>query len=124
LTHIDWFVLQKTPDNQNFAARSGLKVQDLSPGWVDLLDTASLMTSLDLTVSICSAPLHLAGALGLTAWGLISAAPDWRWGQRGETSPWYPNLRLFRQETLFDWAPVVEKLKSALAAYPVGGGPK
>jgi tetratricopeptide (TPR) repeat protein len=117
LQGVDWFVVQKGPFNAGFAARSGLAAVDLSEGWTDFRDTAALMASLDLVISIDSSPLHLAGALGIPAWGLICAAPDWKWGL-AETSPWYPQIRLFRQERLDNWAPVIAQVRAALAAYP------
>jgi hypothetical protein len=117
LPDVDWFVVQKGPFNAGFAARSGLAAVDLSDDWTDFRDTAALMASLDLVISVDSSPLHLAGALGIPAWGLICAAPDWKWGLR-ETSPWYPQIRLFRQARLDDWAPVIEEVKAALIAYP------
>jgi hypothetical protein len=119
LDGVDWFVVQKGEFNAGFAARSGLAAVDLSKDWADFRDTAALMASLDLVISIDSSPLHLAGALGMPAWGLICAAPDWKWGL-GETSPWYPQIRLFRQARLNDWAPVIEEVRAALAAYPRG----
>jgi hypothetical protein len=118
LPDVDWFVVQKGPFNAGFAARSGLAAIDLSEGWSDFRDTAAFMASLDLVISIDSSPLHLAGALGIPAWGLICAAPDWKWGVSGDSSPWYPDVRLFRQARLDDWAPVIEEVKAALAAYP------
>jgi hypothetical protein len=117
LADVDWFVVQKGEFNAGFAARSGLAAVDLSDDWTDFRDTAAVMVSLDLVISIDSSPLHLAGALGVPAWGLICAAPDWKWGL-SEVSPWYPQIRLFRQARLNDWAPVIEEVKAALLAYP------
>jgi hypothetical protein len=117
LSHVNWFVVQKGPFNAGFAARSGLDAVDLSEGWADMRDTAAVMASLDLVISVDSSPLHLAGALGVPAWGLICAAPDWKWGVAGDASPWYPDIRLFRQARLGDWAPVIAEVKSALAAF-------
>ena len=117
LAGIDWFVVQKGLGNAGFAERSGLAALDFSKEWADFRDAAAFMAELDLIISICSGPLHLAGALGLPAWGLICAAPDWRWGTTGSRSAWYPNIRLFRQAKLYDWGPVVEEIKAALEGY-------
>jgi len=116
LEDIDWFVVQKGPFNVGFAARSGLPATDRSHEWADFRDTAAFMATLDLVISIDSSPLHLAGALGIPAWGLICAAPDWKWGL-ARVSPWYPQIRLFRQERLGDWAPVIEEVRGALATF-------
>jgi tetratricopeptide (TPR) repeat protein len=78
------------------------------------LDTAALMKCLDLVISIDSAAIHLAGALDVPAWLLLSKVPDWRWTLHGETSPWYPNLRIFRQASLGDWQQVFERIAAEL----------
>jgi hypothetical protein len=65
--------------------------------------------------------LHLAAAMGLPVWGLICAAPDWRWGATGTTSVWYPNLRLYRQHRIGDWSAVMAQVKLDLLAYQAGG---
>jgi len=116
LEDVDWFVVQKGPFNAGFAGRSGLPVIDPSPEWADFRDTAAFMATLDLVISIDSSPLHLAGALGIPAWGLICAAPDWKWGL-AQVSPWYPQIRLFRQERLGDWAPVIAEVMGALETW-------
>jgi len=61
---------------------------------------------------------HLAGALGLPVWTMLNASPDWRWLRNGETTPWYPTMRLFRQKTLDNWADVVGDVVKALADVP------
>jgi hypothetical protein len=121
LTHIDWVWVQTAARHENFEARSGLALESPSPDWVDFYDAARVMAGLDLVISICSGPLHLAAAMGLPVWGLICAAPDWRWGTAGTTSAWYPNLTLYRQQRLGDWSTVIAQVKLDLAAYGVGG---
>lgn len=113
---IDWFVLQKNGANDALAEQAGLVAHDLSNRWADFADTAGFIDALDLVISIDSSPLHLAGALGKPAWGLLPAAPEWRWGLAGEHSAWYPSLRLFRQHTLHDWTGVVAQVDAALRA--------
>jgi ADP-heptose:LPS heptosyltransferase len=65
---------------------------------------------LDLLISVDTAVLHLAGALGKAAWALLPFAPDWRWMLGREDSPWYPSLRLFRQAQPMKWEPVVAQV--------------
>ena len=77
-------------------------------------DTAAVMAGLDLVVTSCTAPAHLAGALGVPVWVLLSTCSDWRWHQAGETSPWYPTVRLFRQERLGRWEAPVRAVVEAL----------
>jgi tetratricopeptide (TPR) repeat protein len=78
------------------------------------LDTAALLKQLDLVVTVDTAVAHLAGALGVPAWVALPAVPDWRWLLERDDSPWYPTLRLFRQEELGDWPPVFEHMAAEL----------
>jgi hypothetical protein len=59
-------------------------------------------------------PAHLAGALGVPAWVLLHADADWRWMDNRDDSPWYPTLRLFRQQVAGEWRSVVEEVADAL----------
>ena len=67
------------------------------------MDTAAIMNSLDLVITVDTAVCHLAGALGVPVWLALSTITDWRWLGQGEESPWYPTMRLFRQPELGDW---------------------
>jgi tetratricopeptide (TPR) repeat protein len=89
--------------------------RDLDPGIVDFADLAAATMRLDLVVSVDSAPVHLAGALGKLAFVLLPARSDWRWMRGRDDSPWYPTLRLFRQRTHGDWAGVMERVRAAVA---------
>lgn len=89
-------------------------VTDLAPQVGPLAETAAALRDLDLLISADTAALHLAGALGRPVWGLLSASPDWRWLPGRSDSPWYPTLRLFRQEKPGDWAPVVAQVRAEL----------
>jgi len=59
-------------------------------------------------------PAHLAGALGVPVWTLLDAAADWRWMDGREDSPWYPTMRLFRQECPGAWEPVITRVVAEL----------
>ncbi|MEX0923568.1 MAG: tetratricopeptide repeat protein [Rhodovibrionaceae bacterium] len=89
---------------------SGL-VHDLSGRLEDLADIAGVIAQLDLLIAVDSAQAHLAGALGRPVWLLAPTAPDWRWRGEGETTPWYPSMRIFRQPKPGDW----EGLRATLA---------
>jgi hypothetical protein len=80
----------------------------------DPLQAARVMRALDLVVSIDSMPAHLAGALGVPTWTLLHADPDWRWMLGRDDSPWYPTMRLFRQERAGEWEPVIERIAAEL----------
>jgi len=80
------------------------------------MDTAALVSQLDLVITADSAGAHLAGALGVPGWVLLPLAADWRWMHARADSPWYPTLRLFRQQRRGDWPGVFEEVASALSA--------
>jgi hypothetical protein len=84
------------------------------PGAFSLYDYARAIKGLDLLISIDSMPVHLAGALGVPVWNLLHAEADWRWMENRNDSPWYPTMRLFRQERAGDWESVVERVRAEL----------
>jgi hypothetical protein len=88
---------------------------NLGPQLRDFADTAAVIASLDLVISIDSAVAHLAGALDKPCWLLLPDYQcDWRWLAEGERTPWYPSLRLFRQPRGGGWAPVAAALATAI----------
>ncbi len=89
-------------------------MSDLSAELTDFGETAAVMENLDLVITVDTAMGHLAGALGKPAWILIPKASDWRWMLDREDSPWYPTVRLFRQQTPGDWVGPMERLRAAL----------
>ena len=80
----------------------------------DMADTAAIVALADLTIAVDTAVVHLAGALGREAWVLLPYTPDWRWTLTGEHSPWYPQIKLFRQPTPGDWRAVIASVRDAL----------
>ena len=92
-------------------------ILDLSKHIKDFSDSAALVDSLDLVISVDTASVHLAGALGKPCWALIPFVPDWRWQLDGETTPWYDSVKLYRQPGRGDWASVLEKVASDLASF-------
>lgn len=80
----------------------------------DFADTAAVMANLDLVISIDTAGAHLAGALGRPVWTLLTRAADWRWLRGRADSPWYPTMRLFRQQSAGDWDEVMARVAIAL----------
>jgi len=89
----------------------------LSDEIVDFADTAAILSVADVLISVDSSPVHLAGALGREAWVMLPMVPDWRWLLDRDDTPWYPNMKLFRQTQPGDWSGVIARLVSALAAY-------
>jgi len=80
------------------------------------MDTAAIMSNLDLIVTSDTSIPHLAGALDVPVWMALSLSPDWRWLLEREDSPWYPSMRLFRQRQLGDWSEVFARIAVALRA--------
>lgn len=76
--------------------------------------TAVAMRGLDLVVTACTSTAHLAGALGIPCWVLLCSDPYWLWLRDGNTTPWYPSVRLFRQKKAGDWSSVIEEVRHAL----------
>ncbi len=79
------------------------------------LDAAAVMDSLDLVVSSDTAIAHLAGALARPVWVALKYVPDWRWLLKRADSPWYPTMRLFRQQTSDDWRGVFARIEASLS---------
>lgn len=85
-------------------------IDNLGEEFKDFSDTAGALENLDLIISVDTSVAHLAGAMGKPVWTLIPHAPDWRWLQHGERSPWYPTMKLFRQSSPGDWKGVLKQV--------------
>ncbi len=81
---------------------------------VDFYETAELVASLDLVITVDTAVAHLTGALGRKLWVLLPFAPDWRWMLSRDSSLWYPNAKLFRQPAPGNWVEPVLKIREKL----------
>lgn len=81
------------------------------------MQTASLLSALDLIITVDTSMAHLAGALGRPTWLLLSWDPDFRWGLKGDSTIWYPSVRIFRQHKFRDWEGVIEDVDAALAKF-------
>jgi len=92
-------------------------VVDVAPKLTDFAETAALLSQLDLLVTCDTSIAHLAGALGIPTFVTLLYTSDWRWFDQGEDSPWYPSLRLFRQDTPFVWDGLLGRLGEALRSF-------
>jgi len=110
LQGVTWFSLQMGAD----VRKPPLPLIDVTLLVQDFADTAALVAQLDLVITIDTAVAHLAGALGKETWLLLPFAPDWRWGLQQESCPWYPAMRLFRQQYAGEWRSVLERVAQAL----------
>lgn len=106
--------VQKDIRDADRAAMASLGVRSFDEALGDFRDTAALVQSLDLVVSVDTAAAHLAGALGKPVWVLLPFSPDWRWLLDRDDSPWYPTARLFRQPRPGDWDEPIARVAGAL----------
>jgi hypothetical protein len=87
----------------------------------DFADTAALIENLDLVISVDTSTAHLAGALGKPVWILNRFDTCWRWLLHRTDSPWYPTVRLYRQERVGNWHGVVERVRTDLMQFATRG---
>jgi ADP-heptose:LPS heptosyltransferase len=80
----------------------------------DFLETAAIIANCYLVITSDTSVAHLAGGMGKTTWLLLHKIPDWRWGLEGDTSFWYPYMRLFRQSERGNWDEVMERVAAEL----------
>ena len=89
--------------------------QGVDDGPDGFIDTAAIMASLDLVVTIDTSIAHLAGALSRPVHVLLRKVPEWRWLLEREDTPWYPTMRLFRQDQAGDWDAPIARIAADLA---------
>ena len=109
VTTVAWHSLQVPACGLPFDA-----IRDLAPGLIDFGATARALEAMDLVITVDTAVAHLAGALGRPTWLLLPFLPEWRWLLARDDSPWYPSLRIFRQETPNQWQEVLARVATAL----------
>jgi tetratricopeptide (TPR) repeat protein len=115
---VGFYSLQKgEPAAQAASPPAGMSFRDLTGDIRDFADTAALISHLDLVIAVETSVAHLAGAMGARTWILLAREPDWRWLLDREDSPWYPTMRLFRQERDGDWSAPIERMARALESY-------
>ncbi|MCB1570263.1 MAG: hypothetical protein KDI72_04240 [Xanthomonadales bacterium] len=105
--------LQRDASRDEIEALGAIELPGLD-GDGAFLDSAALIRSLDTIVSIDTSVAHLAGALGARVLLLLPYWSDWRWMAERTDTPWYPRMRLFRQERPHDWASAVAALAREL----------
>jgi hypothetical protein len=100
------------PDDATLLEKSN--IVDLTADLTDFVETASLISCLDVVITVCTSVAHLAATLGRPTWVMLPYLPDWRWLLDRDDSPWYPAVRLFRQDSTRDYAGVVEAVRTEL----------
>jgi ADP-heptose:LPS heptosyltransferase len=91
-----------------------IQIPNLGENFEDFSDTAAAIANLDLVISIDTSVAHLSGAMGKPTWLLLQSISDFRWLQNREDNPWYPTMRLFRQQRPGDWAGVLDRVCSEI----------
>jgi tetratricopeptide (TPR) repeat protein len=113
----DFFLVQAEirESDVEFLLRS--RIQDLSPDLTDFTQTAGALSALDLLISVDTSVAHLAGALNRPVWLMLGFGSDFRWLAATETTPWYPSMRLFRQQQYGAWTELIVSIRQALNSY-------
>jgi len=100
--------------SQLAASARASRIVDLTAEIADFADTAALIAELDLVISVDTSVAHLAGALGRPVWMMNRFDSCWRWGSQRDHAPWYPSMRIFRQQQFGEWGSVVDAVAQAL----------
>jgi hypothetical protein len=106
--------LQKDVREADQAELGRSKIIDWTAELTDFAETAALVKCLDLVITVDTSVAHLAGALGCRTWILLPWTPDYRWLLNRDDSPWYPTVRLFRQNETRDYAGVLDRVRAEL----------
>jgi hypothetical protein len=106
---ISFYILQSAANSAGWQGEFGIY-----PGDCSLFEYARFIRALDLLITVDSMPAHLAGALGVPVWNLLHTEADWRWMANRDDSPWYPTMRLLRQERPGEWKAVIERTTAEL----------
>lgn len=99
----------------DFAAAHGVEIHHWQEAIDDYDETAALVSELDLTISVCTAIVHLGGALGCPVWVMAPRVAEWRYGAQGRSMIWYPSVRMYRQSQAGEWNEVVNEVAGDLA---------
>lgn len=110
LPRVQIYSLQKGPAAAQLRDMPQLNIIDHTAELNDFADTAALISQLDMVITVDTSVAHLSGALGVETWLMLPVAPDWRWMLNRDDSPWYPTMRLYRQQKRRDWTSVAEQV--------------
>jgi tetratricopeptide (TPR) repeat protein len=93
---------------------TGLAIHHWQNAIDDYDETAALVCALDAVVSVCTAVVHLGGALGRPVYVIVPFSPEWRYGLVGDAMPWYPSVKLFRQKEVGEWRGPIAEIGAAV----------
>jgi len=111
---LSYIALQNEIRKSDHEALLSSKIRHFEAYIQDFQDTAAICMELDLVISVDTSVAHLSASLNCPTWILLPQVPDWRWFLNRDDSPWYPNVKLFRQIRFGDWDQIMQKIKSSL----------
>jgi len=119
LKNVTFYSLQKLDNSQQLVNMpSGMNLQTFGPDFDrkhgSFMDSAAIIKSLDLVITVDTCIAHLAGALNKPVWMLLPYAPDCRWYLNRSDTPWYPTMTMFRQTKPNYWDSAIENIAVAL----------
>jgi len=112
--NIQLYSLQKEVKNTDLQICNSLGMVDLGSRFSDFTDTAAALANLDLLLSVDTGVLHLAGAMGVKAYGLLAYLPDWRYFVNSDKCMWYSSVKLFHQKHSGDWQSCLDQVYEAM----------
>lgn len=115
--NVEFVSIQKGSGSEQLKTNSDLRMVKGQPEVsesMDLRDTGAVLRNCDLLITCDSAVAHLAGAMGITCWLLLSYIPDWRWEKQGSRTLWYESIRIFRQKREGAWSEVIKSVNAEL----------
>lgn len=119
---LEFWSLDARQDGAEFLALPGAGWRDVYELGDGILRLAAVVEQMDLVIAVDTLAAHLAGVLDVPCWVLLQHSADWRWMSRRSDSPWYPSLRLWRQERAGDWAGLVARVAEELADWSAARG--
>lgn len=125
LQNIHWISLQYgdcQADLERLQTRCGIVVHHWPGAIADYDQTAALVCALDLVLTVCTSLVHLTGALGKPGWVLAPKIPEWRYLLEGDSMPWYPSIRMFRNSEQDDWSALIESVRQSLLTHSTRNG--
>jgi tetratricopeptide (TPR) repeat protein/GR25 family glycosyltransferase involved in LPS biosynthesis len=113
----EYISLQKEVREEDVASLKQSQVRCFENDISDFADTAALCALMDLVITVDTSVAHLAGALGQQTWLLLPHVPDWRWMLSRDDTPWYPTVKLLRQNEQKNWDSVIKQVSHGLSAF-------
>lgn len=118
----DWVCLQygNVQGDLEAARDAGMPIHHWPEPIKNLDEFAALISGLDLIITVCNTTVHYAGALARPTWILAPKVPEWRYGLRTATLPWYPSTTMYRQAELGEWGELIHRVSQELSSWTPG----